>query len=242
MTAFSPLMKLLEQAASEGQPLEFWWRDDDAVNAGPKLEQLLNLARRYRAPVLLAVIPDQADDSILSHDPRGWVTIAQHGVDHIPRQKAGKNSEFPEERDPDEAAAAIAGGRDKLAALFGDRFGPIFVPPWNRMSEIHIDRLSEMGFTGYSGFGPRMKIKANGLSLFNTHIDLIDWRKDKKFLGAETLIGQMVKHLSDNKDEPTGILTHHLVHDPATWNFLTDLLETLSAHPGAQWITPWRQS
>ena len=242
---FKPLLKLLEQAAGEGRSHRFWWRDDDAQTGGPELNRLLGFSRRYRAPIVLAVIPDQAEASVLSGKNTDLATVVQHGVDHQPRQPSGKKTEFPGDRDAEESAAAIAGGRDRLSALFGDRFLPVFVPPWNRMDEIHHQRLVSLGFQGFSGYGPRGDKQSAGLLEVNTHIDPIDWRQEKRFLGADFVIGQLVKHLSDKKDgqadpdEPTGLLTHHLVQDEASWVFIEELLETLSAHPGATWVAPF---
>jgi hypothetical protein len=34
--------------------------------------------------------------------------------------------------------------------------------------------------------------------------------------------------------EPSGILSHHLVHDAAAWDFLAELLARLAAHPAAR--------
>jgi hypothetical protein len=44
-------------------------------------------------------------------------------------------------------------------------------------------------------------------------------------------------------DEPTGILTHHLVQNDAVWRFLEDLLQFLSDHPAVTWLdttTIWK--
>jgi len=38
-------------------------------------------------------------------------------------------------------------------------------------------------------------------------------------------------------DEPVGILTHHLVHGPSEWKFLTRLFEETGKHPGAAWMS-----
>jgi hypothetical protein len=37
-------------------------------------------------------------------------------------------------------------------------------------------------------------------------------------------------------DEPSGLLTHHLVMDEAAWGFVSRLLATLGDHPSARWI------
>ena len=53
----------LDQAAARGVQIPFWWRDDDAIEATPALEKLLELARKYDLPLALAVVPKQATAS-----------------------------------------------------------------------------------------------------------------------------------------------------------------------------------
>ena len=37
-------------------------------------------------------------------------------------------------------------------------------------------------------------------------------------------------------DEPSGVMTHHLVHDGACWAFLERLVAETADHPGARWL------
>ena len=37
--------------------------------------------------------------------------------------------------------------------------------------------------------------------------------------------------------EPTGLLSHHLVHDEAAWRFIDDYIEATKSHPAARWIS-----
>ncbi len=60
--------------------------------------------------------------------------VLQHGWRHANRARSGKKSEFPSGLSASVAAAEIAAGRDRLAALFGSRALPVFVPPWNRFA------------------------------------------------------------------------------------------------------------
>jgi len=67
-----------------------------------------------------------------------------------------------------------------------------------------------------------------------------------ELLVSEAAIGQVVAHLRDRRqgrvdaDEPTGILTHHAVHDSETWRFLEGLADRLALHPAASWQDPRR--
>jgi hypothetical protein len=67
----------------------------------------------------------------------------------------------------------------------------------------------------------------------NTHLDPIDWRGTRSALDTDRLIAQIVRQLHDRRigradnGEPYGLLTHHLVHDSAIWNFCDTLLGVL---------------
>jgi len=82
---------------------------------------------------------------------------------------------------------------------------------------------------------------APGLRAVNTHADIIDWKNGKRFAGADAAAGALVAHLRARRlgevddAEPTGLLTHHLVHDDAAWEFLARLLARLDDHPAVKW-------
>jgi len=76
----------------------------------------------------------------------------------------------------------------------------------------------------------------------NAHVDLIAWRRDRAFIGAEAAIDRLVAHLRSRREgavdaaEATGILTHHLDLDAAAWQFLADLFARTRRHGGAKWL------
>ena len=65
---------------------------------------------------------------------------------------------------------------------------------------------------------------------------------DRCFAGTGEVLRQLVGHLGArrtgevDREEPTGIMTHHLVHDAETEDFMTALLERTRAHPAARWL------
>lgn len=222
-----------------GRRADFWWRDDDATRASPALERLVRLSASV--PVALAVVPADAEAS-LGAALAATVDVLQHGGDHRNRAAPGeKKNEFP----PAEAAAGlarIAAGRARLAGLLADRFVPVFAPPWNRMSPGLVGALAGAGLRGLSRFGARAAAHAApGLPQINTHVDVIAWREGKSFAGEEAVLGAAVRHLAAkrsgaaDKDEPTGWLTHHAVHDPGTWDFLERLIEMTLRTPSVRW-------
>ncbi|MBV8507886.1 MAG: hypothetical protein JOZ11_19045 [Alphaproteobacteria bacterium] len=76
----------------------------------------------------------------------------------------------------------------------------------------------------------------------NTHVDLIAWKENRVFVGEDAALGGMVEHLRARRlrvvcaDEPTGVLTHHLVQDEATNAFLERLIAVSTVHPAVLWL------
>ena len=225
-----------------GRAVEFWWRDDDAARPDPALERLLALAARSRVPLALAVVPAQADPAIFSA-PGNFVSVIQHGTDHANRAASGeKKTEFPASEPAESALARLDAARQWLATQAGDRFLAILAPPWNRLPGALVPLLAGAGFRGLSQYGPRASAEpAPGVRQVNTHVDVIAWRSSRGFVGDDEALGAAVRHLAARRagladaGEATGWLTHHAVHDRATWNFLERLFETTLAIPGVEW-------
>ncbi|MEO1225431.1 MAG: polysaccharide deacetylase family protein [Pseudomonadota bacterium] len=236
----------LDRWRGAGQTATFWWRDDDATAPGPALDRLLGLADRYAAPVGLAVIPRDATEALAGRLAASTnVGVLQHGWAH--RNHAGpgeKKMELGDHRPASLVGDELRAGFDRLSALFGSRFLPALVPPWNRIGASVGFQLAEIGFTGLSLFGARAHRLRDGLVLANTHVDPIAWRQDRGFTGTDAALATLVGHLSDRRDglvdpgEPTGLLTHHLAHDEATWAFLERCLEALASHSAARLLPP----
>ena len=134
--AWAALAEELDRWAEVKRPASFWWRDDDAVAATPALDSLLALSERHRAPLALAVIPAAAGTGLAEAlaGSAAPVTVFQHGFAHRNHAPSGeKAAELGDHRDVATVAAELADGRDRLAALFADRFLPAMVPPWNRI-------------------------------------------------------------------------------------------------------------
>ncbi len=236
----------LDQWNFDGVAATFWWRDDDAQAASPPLDRALALARQYHAPLALAVIPHGLAANLAARiKALTAVAVLQHGFAHANYAPAGeKKSELGDHR----AAAAIgdelAQGRDTLRAAFEAQFVAVLTPPWNRIAAPLVAKLPAAGFIGISTFAPRAAaVPAPGLRAANTHVDLIDWKDGRCFIGAPRAIEALTTHLRGRRlgqhdsAEPTGILTHHLVHDAATWEFLAQLLAALDDHPAVKWKT-----
>lgn len=234
MTGWADVHAALDAAAERGKAIRFWWRDDDAGRAHPALLRLLELAERHDAPLALAVVPSwlEADSQGLIAASRQAVVL-QHGFAHIDHGPVGGKPIELGGRPADAIAGEIAGGRALLVDAFGASAIALLVPPWNRIDASAIGRLPDLGFTGLSTFGRRASPEAApGLIHINTHLDPVDWRGTRLFVGDAAALEQLVGAL--DADEPIGVLTHHLVMDEPGWRFLDRLIDLISAHPGAR--------
>jgi hypothetical protein len=225
-----------------------WWRDDDAVAPSARLDRLVTIAGKV--PVALAVIPAEAKPELgvwLSRSARSAavpsLVVLQHGWRHSNHSDGGKKNEFPAERHCDEVAFDLAEGRARLMQLFGTRALPVLVPPWNRFGDSFLPLLRDCGISAISRVKPRRAASpVPGLIEANIHVDLVAWAGDRGFIGEGAALGSLVGHLRARRlgsacaEEPTGILTHHLVQDAATDAFLRRLVAITGAHVAAHWL------
>jgi hypothetical protein len=231
-----------------GKVATLWWRDDDAVAPTARLGRLLSIASWL--PLSLSVIPADAQQELaqwlaryFQSAPKASVVVLQHGWRHLNHSGFGRKSEFPGERSRTEVAAELAAGRARLSDLFGTRARPVLVPPWNRFDDSLLSLLAGAGLTGISRARPRSaSARAADVIEVNIHVDLVDWRGSRGFVGEHAALGGLVQHLQARRlrsvcaHEPTGILTHHLVQDEASDAFLDRLTAVTLAHPAVLWL------
>lgn len=242
-----PLDAELDRWAAAGMILPLWWRDDDAIAPGPALDRLAGLAATTGLAVHLAVIPAGATTALadrVATDP--WLRPVVHGRAHENHAPAGeKKAEFGAHRPVPVMLAEARQGFDRLRDLFGDRLHPMFVPPWNRIAPALVASLPKLGYRALSTFTPRVAADAApGLVQINTHLDPIAWKSYRGLADPGALIAQLAAQLADRREgradngEPYGLLTHHLVHDEAIWQFAGAVLTRLVAGPAHPWTLP----
>ena len=228
-----------------GRRATLWWRDDDACRDSPSLQALLELARRHRVPVAVAAIAATADATLADAIARSdEATIVQHGYAHANHAPAGERSaELGAHRSLRVRREELERGRERLARAFGGRFVPVLVPPWNRIAADIVPGLPAIGFHGLSCFGPRpCAFAAPRLVQVNAHVDLIAWRRDRQFIGADAAIERLASRLAARRsretdpDEPTGVLTHHLEMGSDALKFLAELMLRTRDHGAAAWL------
>lgn len=233
MTGWRELEAALDAVAEQGKAIRLWWRDDDAGRDAAALERLLELAEQRALPVALAVVPVWLEPGAQARIAASTqAAVLQHGYAHANHAPAGSKSCELGARDLDAISSELARGRQVLIDAFGGTFLAVLVPPWNRIDPRLIGQLAACGFCGLSTYGRRAAAEpAPGLRQVNAHLDPIDWRGDRLFVGEIAALERLIAVL--DPDEPIGILSHHLAMDEPGWRFLDQLLGTLAAHPGA---------
>ena len=238
------LAEELDAWQSGDRTATLWWRDDDAAAPSAALDRLLALRARQRVPLSLAVVPAGAEPSLDARlaEAGDGVAVLQHGYAHQNHAAAGaKKIELGGERLSAHVVSELAVGQQRLEHVGG--WLPVLVPPWNRIAAHLVPMLPEIGFRGLSTFGARHRREpVAGLVQANTHVDPVNWREGRSFVGTSAALNTAVAHLRARREgqadanEPTGLLTHHLVDDAATWSFVEAFVEQTTAHPAAAWL------
>lgn len=228
--------RALAERADAGRPLQFWWRDDDAVTPSPDLDRLLVLANSLAAPLTLAVIPAPWNAPPtgtelahrLSDEPMAHVAV--HGWSHRNHAPAGhKKQELHPDRPIAQMRDELRQGLAILGDLHGSRALPLLVPPWNRIAPDLLPFLRQDGFRAISTFGPEASVP--GLQVVNTHLDVIDWRRGGNPRDPAEMWRELRSHAESGRDF-LGLLTHHLVHCEENWSFIAQLIEVTKGNGG----------
>lgn len=237
---FAPLLAELERWSKAEKRLCLWWRDDDAADVSPQLGRLIAIAKRYRVPLALAVIPAGATLALaerLREEPD--ILCLQHGFRHRNEALPGERAvECGGERDTHAIVGDLLEGRTRLENLFGNGFLPVMVPPWNRIEQRVARALALHGYRGLSAFGLPDAALGN-LPQLHADLDILRWKGGARFAGTEKLIKALLEEMEARRlgsARPLGILTHHLDHDPEAWAFLDALLAILAAHPAIRFV------
>ncbi len=221
-------------------PARLWLRDDDAEAPTSNLEKLGRLTGQFNVPITIAVVPQPASVALAE-----WIfkhkqfSIALHGYSHHNYAPVSeKKCELGLHRGAQVVLDELAIGRGKLGNMFGDRFIDMLVPPWNRIDQHLLSFLAELGFKSLSTFTWKDFTTIPGLVQLNCHVDIIDWRGSRGGRAIDDLIGELAEALQTARESggaPIGILTHHLVHDAAAWDFLEQLFQFTSNRGDIVW-------
>lgn len=245
--ALAPVTAELAIWRDEGLILPVWWRDDDATKPTPALERLFDLTRRHAAPLHLAVIPEPATAELAAAvSAQADVFALPHGWNHSNYAPGGeKKAEFGAHRPLDTMLAEVARGWQRIETLFDDRALPMLTPPWNRIAPEVVAQLPSIGLRAISTYKPRpARFAAPGLLRVNVHLDPFAKDSHGVLRDPPRLADKVAANLRDrragtsDRDEPFGLLTHHIMHEERHWAFFEAVLEMLAESGVARWTPP----
>ena len=228
---------------AEGQQVTLWWRDDDAIEASPALARMSALSAAFQIPLTLAVIPDLLETSLVDAiGNNAMIGVVQHGFRHTNHAPAGeKSAEYGDHRPIEAMLHELGQGQQVMRRLAGA--SPALVPPWNRITSTLLPLLPQAGIMAISTFGARATPRTDhGFTQTNTHCDIVAWRTTRGFVGTKAAANALAMHLMERRtgmadfSEPTGLLTHHLVHDGECWSFLQSLFELTRREGHVSWL------
>ena len=245
MASWQDLETELDHWKAAGERPTFWWRDDDTEAPTDALDRLIDLSGRFAAPLHLAVIPADIDPGLaprLRAAPH--VYAMQHGFAHKNHEPKGlRASEIGVSRDLALQEADLREGWRRMLDADLPNLLPVMVPPWNRIGAQVVPHLPAWGYAALSGFDARTKRRnPAALQHFNGHVEPLRWRPDARFAGTAKTLAQCVTHLRQrrlgevDRDEPTGLVTHHLQTPEDAWDFCEAFADRLAQGDRAEWI------
>ena len=191
------------------------------------------------------MIPHQIDPGLAARlDAAPHVWSMPHGFRHKNHEpKPARASEMGMHRPLEDTRADLVEGWRRMQAAGLPRTLAVQVPPWTRIGDKVVPHLVDWGFAGLSGFGPRpVPPVDHRLVQVNAHVEPLRWRPDAQFAGDEKVLGQAVEHLrarregTADRDEPTGLVTHHLQTPEEVWDFCDTFAGRLAFKGRARWI------
>lgn len=219
-------MKQVEIALMRrSQPLDLFFRDDDAGWATDALGAMVEIFGDRDCPLDLAVIPAVLDDATanqLNHWRRDhWrLGLHQHGYAHSNHEPAtARKCEFGPARPVDRQCADIMIGRDRMAGMLGET-DSIFTPPWNRCSHATVARLGDMGFAVFSS---DQRVDATTVAMLPV---TLDWDRARREDRLEAALADQISGAID----PIGIMLHHATLDEEARATLDGVLNLLKQH------------
>ncbi len=224
------------------QPINLWWRDDDAIEPNSQLDQLVDLSQEFNIDLFLAVIPGKMQTSLadwLMQQPRCWVL--QHGIGHENHAQADQRKiELGGSLDTRLICQQLVAEKSRLAETFTSRFLPVLVPPWNRIEARVVDALPDKAYQRLSILGAANQ--QSKLAELNVHIDIINWQQ-RKFKGTEHILDDFLREIRSRRlnpsrqQEPIGLMTHHWIHDAKTNSALRDLFIASTERAKINWLS-----
>jgi Uncharacterized protein conserved in bacteria (DUF2334) len=225
----------LEKGLKEGKgDAKIFFRADDIGAPGKQFSQLIELFKKHRIPLCLAVVPtwltaarfDTLHSLTGKYDSQ-WCWH-QHGWLHRNHETEGKKQEFGSSRPATEQKSDLEKGRKRLNALMGNSFSPFFTPPWNRCSIDTLHGLQSMGFEAVSRSANAKPISPSNLPDLQVNIDLHTRKETEPDLSFNNLLQELEQGM---RSTTGGIMIHHQRMNKTAVDFLDLLLKTVASFP-----------
>jgi len=227
-----------EQFGNKGTG-HIFFRADDVAAPGRNFAKLMDIFRRQRVPLCLAVVPAwltgrrwQYLKSLGAKEFSLWCWH-QHGWRHVNHEIDGKKQEFGASRRRSDIKRDLMQGKRRLEDLIEAEFYPVFTPPWNRCSLSTLQLLRDLGYAAVSrSRGSRPKVPGE-LSDFFVNVDLHTRKERDPALGWRNLFNELQQAISSNC---CGIMIHHQRMNDAAFDFLEMLLKSMVRHKAFQLV------
>ena len=228
----------LERIDSKG-PGHTFFRADDVAVPGRNLAKLMDIFRRHRVPLCLAVVPAwltsgrwQYLSDLGARESALWCWH-QHGWRHVNHEIEGKKQEFGASRNRSDIKRDLVKGKRRLEDIMESAFYPVFTPPWNRCSLSTLQLLRDLGYAAVSrSRGTQSKVPGE-LSEFLVNVDLHTRKEQDPAIGWRNLFNELQQSISS---ERCGIMIHHQRMNAAAFDFLEVLLKLLVRHKAFQLV------
>ncbi len=223
-----------DAAAARTTPTRIYFRADDVAVPGNRFREMIQVFHHHDLPLNLAVVPAwltaarwRALVAIGGETPHLWCWH-QHGWRHQNHEPRGKKQEFGPARAPAALHRDLDRGRQRLESLMGDRFFPVFTPPWNRCTVAVLRHLRQRGYAAVSRSRGSRPASPRGLADLAVDIDLHTRKDEKVEDGWRALLQELARGLV----QPScGIMLHHQRMNPNALAGLDHLLGLLRACP-----------
>jgi predicted deacetylase len=218
----------LRRALHDHPQQPWFFRDDDAGWDDRRLEALTDTFRATGVHVDLAAIPAAVSpllgQRLAEAIDDGSVSVHQHGWTHANHEPTGRKSEFGLSRGAAAQARDIGQGRRLLAERLGRPPTPIFVPPWNRCTDVTVLLLLRLGLTVLSADHSTPK---RNLTVLREIPVTIDWTRAFSRGGRAALVAEL-SDAAATSSAAIGVMLHHAVMDEDELAALQELLALLA--------------
>jgi peptidoglycan/xylan/chitin deacetylase (PgdA/CDA1 family) len=220
-----------------GKSVDVFFRADDIGVLDTEFVLMMELFRKYRVPLCLAVVPlwmsreRWLEMTSLFWEEELWCWH-QHGYAHKNYESSGKKNEFGSSRSMEEIRNDLQQGRDHLEAVLGDIFCPVFTPPWNRCSRMTLDILADLNFQAVSrSIGVKTKSE---IPDFCINVDLHTGKEKNLQPAMDQLLNDWKVGVEHGR---LGIMLHHQRMNSFAFAFLERLLQLLQGQAGVTFVT-----